>query len=167
MRLDQYSNPIFNQQDLFDAMYTGCTFDGNNAPIVDYEADIALLENHLEFKFKLPCSTTASIEEFDKIMQEEWFMPKNYCPDLLQQLYDMCSNDDQRTRVSEELTAYLHHGMIDLLYYLKYLVDTMSENNILWGVGRGSSVASYVLFLIGVHNIDSMKYNLSWQEFLR
>jgi DNA polymerase III alpha subunit len=36
-----------------------------------------------------------------------------------------------------------------------------------WGVGRGSSVASYVLFLIGVHRIDSMKYNLDYKEFLR
>ena len=35
------------------------------------------------------------------------------------------------------------------------------------GVGRGSSVASYILYLIGVHRIDSIKYNLDWKEFLR
>jgi len=49
----------------------------------------------------------------------------------------------------------------------KYFVDTMQANNVVWGVGRGSSVASYVLYLIGVHKIDSIKYNLDWQEFLR
>jgi DNA polymerase III alpha subunit len=57
--------------------------------------------------------------------------------------------------------------MFDLLFYLKYLVDTMRENKIVWGVGRGSSVASYVLYLIGVHKIDSIKYELDINEFLK
>jgi DNA polymerase III alpha subunit len=46
-------------------------------------------------------------------------------------------------------------------------VETMRVNNIVWGVGRGSSVASYVLYLIGVHKIDSMYYDLDIEEFLR
>ena len=57
--------------------------------------------------------------------------------------------------------------MLDLLFCLKYIVDTLRENNVVWGVGRGSSVASYVLYLLGVHKIDSIKYNLDWREFLR
>ena len=57
--------------------------------------------------------------------------------------------------------------MIDLLCYLKYLVDTMREHNIVWGVGRGSSVASYCLYLLGVHKIDSIKYELDIREFLK
>jgi DNA polymerase III alpha subunit len=57
--------------------------------------------------------------------------------------------------------------MLDLLRWLKFFVDTCRKEGIIWGVGRGSSVASYVLFLIGVHKIDSLKYNLDWQEFLR
>jgi DNA polymerase-3 subunit alpha len=57
--------------------------------------------------------------------------------------------------------------MLDLLRWLKYFVDTARSNNIVWGVGRGSSVSSYVLFLIGVHKIDPIKYNLDWREFLR
>ena len=48
-----------------------------------------------------------------------------------------------------------------------WISENMSENDIVWGVGRGSSVASYVLYLIGVHRIDSIKYNLDWREFLR
>jgi DNA polymerase III alpha subunit len=43
----------------------------------------------------------------------------------------------------------------------------MRKENIVWGVGRGSSVASYVLYLIGVHKIDSLYYNLDVEEFLR
>jgi DNA polymerase III alpha subunit len=43
----------------------------------------------------------------------------------------------------------------------------MRENDIVWGVGRGSSVASYTLYLIGVHKIDSIKYELDINEFLK
>ena len=48
-------------------------------------------------------------------------------------------------------------GMRHEIRYMVYLVDFMRENNIVWGVGRGSSVASYVLYLIGVHRIDSIQ----------
>ena len=79
----------------------------------------------------------------------------------------MCTTPEQTDRVSQELKLFIEHGMFDLLFYLKYLVDTMRQNKIVWGVGRGSSVASYVLFLIGVHKIDSLKYNLDIHEFLK
>jgi DNA polymerase III alpha subunit len=74
---------------------------------------------------------------------------------------------EQKVRVTEELTLFAQHNMIPLLKYLKYLVDTMRKNNIVWGVGRGSSVASYCLYLIGVHKIDSIKYSLDIKEFLK
>ena len=57
--------------------------------------------------------------------------------------------------------------MYDVLYVMKYIVDTLRENKVLWGVGRGSSVSSYVLFLIGIHKIDSVKYNLPIEEFFK
>jgi DNA polymerase III alpha subunit len=43
----------------------------------------------------------------------------------------------------------------------------MRSSNIVWGVGRGSSVASYALYLIGIHKIDPIKYNLSINEFFK
>jgi DNA polymerase III alpha subunit len=50
---------------------------------------------------------------------------------------------------------------------MKFIVDTLRENNVLWGVGRGSSVASYSLYLIGVHKIHSIKYKLPIEDFIR
>jgi DNA polymerase III alpha subunit len=50
---------------------------------------------------------------------------------------------------------------------MKYVVDTLRNNQVVWGVGRGSSVASYVLFIIGVHKIDSVKYKLPINEFFK
>jgi len=34
-------------------------------------------------------------------------------------------------------------------------------------VGRGSSVASYCLYLLGVHKINSLKFDLDIKEFLK
>ena len=82
---------------------------------------------------------------------------RSICPD----------NQNSINRVKEELEAFKEMGYINLLRFLHYLVNFMKENNIIWGVGRGSSVASYVLFLLGVHKIDSLQYNLNWREFLR
>ena len=48
-----------------------------------------------------------------------------------------------------------------------YLVDIMQENKVIWGVGRGSSVASFVLYLIGIHKINPITHDLDWREFLR
>ena len=56
---------------------------------------------------------------------------------------------------------------MDLLRYLRYFVDVLRANNVIWGVGRGSSVASFVLFLLGVHRINSLYYDLDPREFLR
>ena len=70
-------------------------------------------------------------------------------------------------RIWEEMEAYGERDMHNLLRYMIYLVDFMRENDIVWGVGRGSSVASYVLYIIGVHKINSIQYDLDWREFLR
>jgi DNA polymerase III alpha subunit len=69
--------------------------------------------------------------------------------------------------VGQELLLYSERDLFPLLQYLKYLVDTLRANKIVWGVGRGSSVASYVLYLLGVHKINSIKYELEIDEFLK
>ena len=81
----------------------------------------------------------------------------NVCPD----------NDQSKQRVSEEMNKFKELGYMNLLKFLHFLVTFMRENKIVWGVGRGSSVASYVLYLLGIHKIDSIQYRLDWQEFIR
>jgi DNA polymerase III alpha subunit len=82
-------------------------------------------------------------------------------------LYGMCETKEQTDRVSQELELYIKNDMLDVLFVMKYIVDTLRANNVVWGVGRGSSVASYVLYLIGVHKVDSIKYNLPIEEFFK
>jgi DNA polymerase III alpha subunit len=102
-----------------------------------------------------------------EINSKHWFIPEDYYPNLTEMLYGMCETNEQRDRVSQELELYIKHGMYDVLHVMKYIVDTLRENKVLWGVGRGSSVASYVLYLIGVHKVDSIKYKLPIEEFFK
>ena len=109
-----------------------------------------------------------SVEEFDLLLQQNWKMPDEYKNlDIAKWVLDQCKTDHERQRVGEELLMYAERNLFTLLQYLKYLVDTMRKYNVIWGVGRGSSVSSYVLYLIGVHKINSMYYDLDINEFLR
>jgi DNA polymerase III alpha subunit len=101
--------------------------------------------------------------------QSEWLMPEEYKNlDIKQYLYDkLVPWDDVCLRLTAELEEFERRNMLDLLRWLKYLVDTCRKNNIVWGVGRGSSVSSYALYLLGVHKIDPIKYNLDYKDFLR
>jgi DNA polymerase III alpha subunit len=102
-----------------------------------------------------------------EINSKHWFIPDDYCPNLVEFLYSQCTTPEQTQRVDRELELFIKNNMYDLLHVMKYVVDTLRANNIVWGVGRGSSVASYVLHLIGVHKIDSIKYNIPIEEFFK
>ena len=168
MQLDRYSNPVFNEKDLFDALYQGYQLSVNDTLIVDQRSEeINQLEQQLGFKFLEPYETHFELSDYDRACQSIWNMPDEYKQmDIEEFLINSCPPENYQ-RVIDELDAFKERNMLDLLRWLKYFVDTMRSNNHVWGVGRGSSVASYVLFLIGVHKIDSLKYNLDWQDFLR
>jgi DNA polymerase-3 subunit alpha len=95
-------------------------------------------------------------------------MPEEYKKlDIAQHILDLCTTDAELQRCGHELLLYQERDLFNLLRFLKYLVDVMTENCVIWGVGRGSSVASYVLYKLGVHRINSMFYELDVEEFLR
>jgi DNA polymerase III alpha subunit len=98
-----------------------------------------------------------------------WNMPENYrnidVSEFIKNKHAL--NVQQWARVNLELAEFEKRNLTDLLRFLIYMVDILRSNNIVYGVGRGSSVASYVLFLIGIHRIDSYKFNLDIKEFLK
>ena len=95
-------------------------------------------------------------------------MPNEYRQfDIAQYILNLCTSEPELQRCGEELLLYQERNLFPLLQYLKYLVDIMTQNQVIWGVGRGSSVASYTLYKLKVHRIDSLFYNLDVGEFLR
>jgi DNA polymerase III alpha subunit len=132
-----------------------------------YSEDVEEFKN-LPTKKIDPNIYNIDIEEFDQVCQNEWLMPDDYKNlNIVKFVLDQTTNEKEYQRAVEELVEYENRNMFNLLRWLKYIVDTCRSNNIVWGVGRGSSVSSYVLYLLEVHRIDSIKYNLDWQEFLR
>lgn len=167
MHVDSLSNPIFNDDDIFNVIYS------NKLELLPYltvteSNEINSLENFGGFNFNRFKLLTIDQIEYDQLMQNHWFISNEYENfDIENWLYAQCSCDAEITRVKEEFNEFKNRNMLKLLLWLKYFVDTCRKNNVIWGVGRGSSVSSFILYLIGVHRINSLKYNLDWQEFLR
>lgn len=161
MKISPTDQSVFDTEDVFELMYTN-ELDILQNIISESSEDIDKLELFANFKIqKLDSNIT------DQQLQQIWFIPENYKNyDIEEYLVHICPKENYQ-RLIEELQEFRSRNMINLLRWLKYLVDTCRANNIIWGVGRGSSVASYVLYLLGVHKIDSIKYNLNWKDFLR
>ena len=166
MLKDTFGNPIFQEQDIFNMLYKG-QLEYLDQIFAEPTDEVKALFTNLGVTPK-QLDPYKDQKFFDEANQCDWFIPEEYKKfPIVDWLYDQCSTKEEKDRVEEELTAFIEHKMFDLLVVLKYIVDTLRENNVVWGVGRGSSVASYVLYLIGIHRINSLKYNLDWREFLR
>lgn len=170
MKYDAYGRVILSSQDLCNLLYQYPDLDLTKFTVENPEKfNASIAELHYDHKRLSKVSPkVGSIEDFDAEQQSNWYMPKSYLDfDIAQWCVDQCKTEEQLDRVGHELVLYQSRDLFMLLRYLKYLVDTLRKNNIVWGVGRGSSVASYVLYLIGVHRIDSIRYNLDIAEFLK
>jgi DNA polymerase III alpha subunit len=172
MKTDKLGIPRFSNRNLIDMIYSGHAAKVHVVlcdPTDDIDKFNAAMEEQGLDKLQKYIPLDVDQKTFDGVCQSEWFMPDEYKElDVVAHLYSLCEGDDEPFhRVNEELAEFQRRGMFDLLRYMIYLVDFMRENDIVWGVGRGSSVASYVLYLIGVHRINSIKYDLDWREFLR
>ena len=171
MKTDSLGIPRFTNRDLIDMIYSGHA-DKVHVVLCDPSDDVdkfnAAMEEQGFDKLQKYIPLDVDQKTFDGVCQSEWFMPDEYKKlDIGFWLTQQCKTNEESDRVKEELAQFRVRGMYPLLQYMKYLVDFMRENDIVWGVGRGSSVASYVLYLIGVHRINSIQYDLDWREFLR
>lgn len=170
MKYDQYGRTYTESNELCNLLYTNPTLDLSLFLVEDpQEFNRSRAELHANVPNLFGYVTLAdSVEEFDHRFQCKWHMPNEYKElDIAAYVLGLCNSDHELQRVGQELLLFQERDAFDLLRYMKYLVDTLRKNNIVWGVGRGSSVASYVLFLIGVHKINSLYYNLDIEEFLK
>lgn len=79
--------------------------------------------------------------------------------------YNHTQTEQAITRVARELEEFSQRGLNDLLRVIIYVLDRFRETGQVYGVGRGSSCASFVLFLLGLHVVDSIKFNVPLEEF--
>jgi len=158
---DKFGQQIFSENEVLDIIMQGIEIDRLNVLVNDF--DTKELDNFQNYK-----ESSLSVSDFDKQNQGNWYMPQEYKDfDIAQYILEQCVQEHELQRCGKELLMYQERGLFDMLRYLKYLVDTMKKHNIIWGVGRGSSVASYVLYKLEIHKVDSIFYKLDVEEFLR
>ena len=172
MKTNKHGEQIYSQQDVCDLIMQG--FDLNKAhpisldQIPDLETAALMLNNVPALVRYDNLVETLTTQEFDHKNQHTWFMPPSYQQlDIAEYVLSQCESDAELQRCGQELLMFQERGLFNLLRYLKYLVDVMTENHLIWGVGRGSSVASFVLYKLQVHKINSLYYDLDPNEFLR
>lgn len=171
MNIDRFGRVELTEDEIFSGLYSKKVTSLSNIhtdkeTAAQFNNSVKSNNDHFEPLSYLE-EINSSLEEFDSKNQLLWFMPENYKSlDIEKILLDLCPKENI-DRLKLELDLFRKHNMMNVLRYLKYLIDTMREKNLVWGVGRGSSVASYALFLLGIHKIDSIKYNLDISEFLK
>jgi len=170
MNYDKLGIPYSNTAELCDLLYKNPNIDIANIYVEDPTAyNNAVKELYADLPvLKLYNFGAIDIGEFDESNQRTWYMPQEYQNlDIANWVLEQCQTQEELQRVGHELLLYQERNLFPLLQQLKYIIDTWRKNNTVWGVGRGSSVASYVLYLIGVHKINSLYYDLDINEFLR
>ncbi len=171
MDIDKFGRVTVTEREALESLYSGKIEDLTGLFFEEAVAEKfnrSLDTNRDDFqKIKNKNHIDLDIKEFDLNLQSRWFMPEEYQNiDIEGYLVRVCPEENHE-RLVAELEEFEKRNLYPLLRQIKYLVDCFRQNNIVWGVGRGSSVASYVLFLLGVHKIDSIKYNLDIHEFFK
>lgn len=168
--IDDYGNVFFKVKHVFPLILKG--FKANEFLFEDGPEVQQLIQTcrALDNEDLLPtvyATPTEPLDERMNVYRTSWAIPNRYKTlDLRVWLDQLCKSDVERKRVDYEMTVFEKYELQDMLRSLVYLVDVFKKNKVVWGVGRGSSVASYVLFLIGIHRVNSITYELDFDEFL-
>ena len=171
MKQNNVGEMIFNEEDICDLLMKGREPASIKGMLVDSTVNIEQAIRNLDvYPELIPYANEEGVltNVFDAKAQARWHMPEEYKQlDIAEYILGLCNNEAELQRCGHELLLYQERDLFNLLRYLKYFVDTMRANGVVWGLGRGSSVASYILYLIGVHKINSLYYDLPIEEFLK
>lgn len=170
MRTNDFGEIVLDDNDICDLIMQGKSLSDFKHIMVDPTVQTDNIEKISSdpISFAAPSPDNMPVDQYDEECQKKWFMPTEYYDlDIAEYVLSLCTSQEELQRCGKELLLYQEKDLFGLLAYLKFLVDTMTENGIIWGVGRGSSVSSYVLYKLGVHKIDSMYYDLNPEDFLR
>jgi len=161
---------ITSKSIFYNKLMLGESLDGLFVLEIDEEID-----NYNKFVDK-----TISTKSENNVLPKEWNIPDKYKNIQVRSHILLCLKDEiddndftdleietRLNRIDYELKLWKDRDLLDLLRTLIYIVDQFRANDIVWGTGRGSSCCCYILYLIGIHDVDSIKYNLDLSEFFK
>jgi DNA polymerase III alpha subunit len=171
IKTNMYGQAILSSDNLKDLLLQGKNISHLN---VEVDRDIELFQKYQAellpetITFLGAPEEKLTFDEFHQKCADEWIFPTIYQKiDVRSWLLDKCKTQEEIDRVNEEYALYEERDLIMLLRLFIFLVDYMRKNKFVWGVGRGSSVSSYILYLIGVHRVDSLKYGFDIKDYLK
>lgn len=169
--INDYGDIVISRDDAINHILEGSDIDGI---IIDDEDEVAHY-NHMKHvidstlpTINAPVEYKTSPDNHLKRLSNKWTIPSNYIyMDIVSYLIERCTTDVEKVRVTEELVEFEKRKELDILKVMVYIVDKFRENNIVWGVGRGSSVSCFCLYLIGINKINPLVYDISYTEFFK
>ena len=168
MKTNSMNEIVVNENDLVEGLLQNqkanyiVTKETEKIDTYNHFCSLFKFDDHIDYE--TPADTN---DKYTYDQEKNWNMPEEYKQlNITDYILNLCPSENT-DRCVAELDEFAKRGMLPMLKFLVYMVTILKDNKILWGVGRGSSVSSYVLYLIGVHKIDSVKYNLDYKEFLR
>lgn len=169
--VDKLGVVSFSRDGLVDHLMRGGELKGLHAssdPKIEEFNALCRELDHPEDQIPSYSTPDLTVEEWDKMHISNWFTPEPFASlDVLNWLYEKCEREEEIERVMAEWPLFQERDMEPVLRHLIYMIDHFRKRNVVWGVGRGSSVASYCLYLIGVHKVDSIAFGLDVTEFLK
>ena len=69
-------------------------------------------------------------------------------------------------RIHEEFETYKHNKAIDFMLLEEDYKSEMRRRNVRFGYSRGSVSGSVIAYLLGITEVDSVKYNLNFARFM-
>lgn len=171
MKIDNYGRGTLEKKELFELLYAGGDLRDvfvEPCPELDRFNFLCRKNDKGSYILQSPPLIDHSPEEEHSLRKSRWMISDEWREfDVRAHVLSLCSNDQETQRVLMEMSLFEERDLMMVLRLMVMLVNHFRANNVVWGIGRGSSVASYVLFKIGVHKIDSLRYNLDIREFLR
>ena len=126
--------------------YKNCVPPGVRLPEIDIEK-----KYYKQLSLKENCSNSAFLKALcNKSMDDKGFSKK----------------DIYNNRLKMELEVLEELGFVDYILLNWDIINFCHENDIPVGPGRGSAAGSLVLYLIGVTNVDPVKYDLFFERFV-
>ena len=169
IKINDYGDCVYSEDSVIEQLYQDPTLDISKITVDTTLYNQALTKLQIDLpKLTEQILRNQTVVEIDKQNYNAWHMPESYENiDVKTYLLEKCNTEEERDRVLIEYKLFEQKGFTKVLKFLIYFVDVLRSNNIVWGVGRGSSVSSFCLFLIGIHKINPLFYNLDYREFLR
>ena len=121
---------------------------------------------------RMTLKTNINEPNFNWVLPDEYqeIDPFTHCVDIIQDMmtqYDDAEGNARGQRAVTELVLFRNLDLLPLLTVLIYIINTLQNHSVVWGTVRGSSVSSYLLYLLGTHDVDSFAYELQISDFIR